>query len=93
MEKRYLAHVPTEQYGFVSIELEGTAEDAVEAYREVAELFKVQPESNISKAEFGRICTEYLKTGKLANGGDLEFNAGQKYVLSLITSVVRERNK
>lgn len=89
---KYLAHIPTEQYGFISVELEGTAAEAVAAYREVSEEVKVQPESKISMAEFAEIGEEYLETGKLANGGDLEFNPSQKYVLKLITKIVRKRD-
>lgn len=29
---KYLCHVPSEQYGFISVEVEGTPEEAVEAY-------------------------------------------------------------
>ncbi len=89
MEKKYTAHVPVEQFGYISVDIEGEAEEAVAAYREIAEAVKVQPKSDISTAEFGRIAAEYLKSGMLKNGGDLEFSPAQKYVLKLITSVVR----
>ena len=42
MTNKYEAHVPIEQYGFISVTTEGTAEHAIEAYREVASLARAQ---------------------------------------------------
>lgn len=86
----YECHVPVESFGFISVHVEAEdAEVAVAAYREIAEAVKVQPKSDISTAEFGRIAGEYLKSGVLKNGGDLVFSPAQQYVLKLITSIVR----
>lgn len=37
---KYIGHVPTEQYGFISVEFEGTASEAVEAYKELQQAWK-----------------------------------------------------
>lgn len=34
-------HVPTEQYGYISCDLDGTAEEAVKAYQEIADLIRL----------------------------------------------------
>lgn len=67
---KYLCHVPTEQYGFISCEVEGSAEDAAEAYKEVKLFFGQVAKKRINDKEFGEIYDEYLKTGKVANGGE-----------------------
>ena len=41
MEKKYEAHVPIEQYGFISCTVDGTAEEALESYRELADLARL----------------------------------------------------
>lgn len=63
MEKRYLAHVPTEQFGFISVELSGTPEQAVEAYREVAMLVKdgLYNSQGVSEAEFRTLYDKVAK--------------------------------
>lgn len=90
---KHIITTRTADFSKIDTEFEGTAEEAVAAARELLELVKVQPESKISTQEFARISEEYLRTGKLLNGGDLEFNPAQNYVLKLITKIVRERNK
>lgn len=52
---KYLCHVPTETYGFISVELEGTAEEAATAYREVAEAMKPKPVNQIPNNQFNEI--------------------------------------
>lgn len=63
---KYLSHVPVEQYGFISVECD-TAEEAVEQYH----LIKRSYESKgLPEARFRLVLDEYLKTGKVENGGD-----------------------
>ena len=38
---KYLAHIPTERFGFISFELEGTAEEVLTSYREVTDLVRL----------------------------------------------------
>ena len=40
---KYEAHVPTEQYGYISAEIEGTAEEAVDTYRELQRAWSGPP--------------------------------------------------
>ena len=45
-------HVPVEMYGFISCTLEGSVEEAVEAYRAIAAAVKPQPISDINSKEW-----------------------------------------
>lgn len=92
MKYKAQLRIPTEMYAYINVDIEAEPEDIVRAYHEFTELVKVKPESKISYKEFAEICVEYLNTGKLVNGGDLEFNPAQKEVLKLITKIVRERD-
>lgn len=83
--------IPTEMYAFINVFVEGEPEEIVRAYYDFTELVKVKPKSKISKTEFAEICQEYLETGKLANGGEMEFNPSQKEVLSYITKIIRNK--
>ena len=67
---KYLAHIPTEQFGFISVELEGSAEQAVEAYREVAELTKVRPSNELETKVFNNLIDNYLSGGKIEDGAN-----------------------
>ena len=67
---KYTCHTPVEQYGFISAELEGTAEQAVAAYREVAELVKVRPSNELDRKVFNNLLDNYLSGGKIEDGAN-----------------------
>ena len=76
---KYLLHIPTEQYGFISAEIErveeegtyagriATPHDAVEAYKAVQEAFKGG--AGVSSKDFNAFLDTYISTGK---PGELE---------------------
>lgn len=58
MNMKYLAHVPTEQYGFISVEVEGSPEEAVEAYKALQGAW--QPGPGLSDSQFNAWLDSYL---------------------------------
>lgn len=62
--KKYLCHVPTEQYGFISVELEGTADEAVIAYRELSRAY--QGGAGVPTGEWNALLDELLSKGSIA---------------------------
>lgn len=64
---KYLAHVPTEQYGFISVEIEGTHEEAVLAYQEIARVFKNGV--GLPPKDFNQFFDAYLSTGSPPENG------------------------
>lgn len=67
---KYLAHVPTEQYGFISVEVEGIAEDATEAYRGLQEAWKPRQDgTGVPLKEFNSFLDSFLNTSHAPDGG------------------------
>jgi hypothetical protein len=60
MKRTYEMHVPVEMYGYIGISLEGTVEEAVQAYREVSEAVKVKSEP-MPRNEFNEFIDLVLK--------------------------------
>lgn len=78
---KYHLRVPTsEQYAYIEAEYEGSAEEAVEAYRELT--VAVRTGFGLPQAEFNKALDEYLKTNELRNGADLyaQMDAAQQRV-------------
>lgn len=93
---KYLAHVPTEQYGYVSVEVEGTAQEAVEAYRELVGAWKgEQGGAGIDPKTFNKFLDEYLTTGKITGAGDVweDLSKVQQVVFSEIKKSYKRTNK
>lgn len=91
--KKYIVHVPTEQYGFISCELEGEATDAVEAYKEIVEANK--PQSGVSAKEFNSFMDVYINTGHAPEGGmDIWQNMSeiQKKVIDEVRKCIKRTN-
>lgn len=88
---KYLAHVPTEQYGFISIEVEGTAEEAVQAYKELQEAFKGG--SGLPTKEFNAWLDSYLE-GKPGSVNEWEqMSTVQKLVINEIKKSRKRTNE
>lgn len=83
MNMKYLAHVPVEHYGFISVETD-SAEDAVLEYERIKKLFK--DKSGIPALKFNEIVDEYIHTRKIQNGGDIweDLSFEQKLVINEI---------
>lgn len=94
VDMKYLAHVPVEQYGFISVEIEGTADDAMEAYNAVLQA-KVNG-AGLSVKDFNRCIDSYVKDGKLPTDGqslwqDMSFQ--QKTVIDELKKSIKRLNK
>jgi hypothetical protein len=73
-------HIPTEQYGFVEVEMEQNpqvpktpsevVEDAIELYN-TSKTSQNAPGDGLDTKEFNRCVCEYLSTGELVGGSEL----------------------
>lgn len=92
---KYLCHVPTEQYGFTSVEVEGTAEDAAKAYRELADAFKPKPVNEMPARDFQAILDDLLEDQSIAGDpGSLELMSPvQQRVIQEIKKSFKRINK
>lgn len=87
---KYLAHVPVESFGFISVEVEGSAEQAVAAYREITEAVKVQPKG-LSESEF-RALYDLVASGQPVNGdpGIIDkLNPQQRFALTCAKNFIK----
>jgi hypothetical protein len=65
---KYTGHVPTEQYGFISVELEADGpEEAVQAYKALQDAFKGG--TGLSTKEWCLFIDCYVSTGKPPDNG------------------------
>lgn len=90
---KYTLHVPVEQYGFIGADLEGSAEEAVRAYREIGDLVKVQPKG-MPDNEF-RALYDKVASGTPVNGdpGIIEqLNPQQRFALNECKKYVKRNN-
>jgi hypothetical protein len=89
--KKYEIHVPTVQFGFISCSMTGTPEEAVEEHDQ---LMRMIGGEGIPTKEFNRILDEYLKTGKVVDGGNLweDMNEFQRGVFQEIKKSLKRTN-
>lgn len=85
---KYLAHVPTEQYGFISIEIEGDAQDAVNAYRELSAAF--QGGAGVGMKALAATLVEYCKTGGIVNGGNHDYSANEQALIHEVKKLLKK---
>lgn len=92
-EHEYELHIPTEQYGFILRKVTGTPEDAVTAYKEVADAWKGG--AGLPTDKFNALVDEYLSTGTVVNGGDIwgDLNEKQMWFFNEIKKSNKRRNK
>ena len=77
---KYLAHVPVEQYGFISVEVEGTASDIWDAYQGIASQIKFG--NGMPEKEFTKLF-DAVAQGNSVSGdpGMPELNAFQRFAI------------
>lgn len=85
---KYLGHVPTESYGFISVEVEGTPDEAVMAYKELKRAYE-GGEGHTMK-EFAKMVYEYCTTEGIKNGGDSDYSSNEKLLLGELTKLIRK---
>lgn len=75
---KYLGHVPTEQYGFISFELEGTVDEATEAYRALQRTWASGP--GLSLKEMDSFLDQQLSGNGIKDGVEIyeKMNSEQK---------------
>lgn len=62
---KYKLHYPTEQYGFIEIEFEGSPDEAIEKYRELQGVWLSQAKEGLNPKEWRTLVDGYLKTGTM----------------------------
>jgi len=85
MEIKYGMHVPTEQYGYISCDLDGTAEDAVRAYSEIADLIRLPKYgAGMEKKKYDQIIDNMLagKPNQMDPGELEEMNSIQSHTFN-----------
>lgn len=91
---KYIAHVPTEQYGFISAELEGTAEEAVQAYNNLKKEYAGG--AGLPSREFCSFMDYYVTTGRMPDDGVEKWEAmtaEQKFIIHSIKKCFSRINK
>ncbi len=91
---KYIVHVPTEQYGFISYETEGTAEDAVQAYNELKKEYAGG--AGLPSREFCSFMDVYVSTGHAPEDGIEKWEAmslEQRFVINEVKKAIKRINK
>ena len=98
-EVKYLLHVPTEQYGFISVEMEGSIEEVVEHYKDVQKEWKggkpLPQGRGIDNKLFQKMLDEYLVTQKITGAGDVweELSREQGIIFQEIKKAFKRINR
>lgn len=100
---KYTLHIPTEQYGFVAIEVEGQdlmsvadkreeemSETVVALYRQYADAFKPKPVNSLKWPDFQKILDTYLEK---RDGGAADDYEGMSEAQKKIMQSVKRRFK
>lgn len=93
---KYEAHVPVEQYGFISVELEGSAQDAVQAYEEVKQALNQDAGPGLPHRDWCRFLDVYVSTGSPPEDGMSlwqDMDAIQKNVVNELKKCIKRLNK
>jgi len=91
---KYTAHVPVEQYGFISVEIDGTPEEAVEAYEGLKKAS--QGGVGLPNKEWNRFLDCYVFTGKPPEDGIALWEAmdsRQRDIVNEVKKVLKRANK
>lgn len=93
---KYEAHIPTEQYGYISVEVEGTALDAVAAYKELQDAWKDEGGVGLTNRDWCRFLDTYLSTGSPPEDGMSlwqDMNMEQRRVVNEFKKCLKRINK
>lgn len=95
MSMKYEAHVPTEQFGYISLEIEGEAEDAVSAYKALQRAWN-SGGAGLPQKDWTRFLDSYLGTGKPPEDGMSlweDMNDFQRAVVNECKKTIKRLNK
>jgi len=83
-------HIPTEQYGFVELDVSGSPEEISEAYNDVKSVFNAS--DGLDPKEWRGLLDRYLETGTMDSNLYSEMSPAQRYVVQEIKKSIN-RNK
>jgi hypothetical protein len=93
---KYTCHVPTEQYGFIAVELDGEPHEAVEAYRSVKAEWGRATGAGLPPRDFTRFIDSYLATAHAPPDGLEQWELmddRQKHVVNEIKKALKRIHK
>lgn len=95
---KYTGHVSVGQYEFIGFELEGSAEDAIEAFKELKKKWRGSlspPGPGLPEPEWRKLLDEYTSTGFVVNGGNVWelLDEKQRHVINEIKKSKKRTNK
>lgn len=82
---KFTGHIKTGDYEFLQFELDGSAEDAVAAYKELQDAWKGEDGTGITHKDWCRFLDTYLSTGSPPEDGMSlwqDMNSEQKRVVN-----------
>ena len=79
---KYKLHLPTETYGFIEAELEGTHEEAVVQYRELSQEWCGS--EGLSEGDFRKTLDKYLLTNKMESSEYEAMSTPQKNAIQML---------
>lgn len=80
--RKVTLHIPTETYGFVAVEMEGTPEEVMITYREYADAFK--PKEGLGDKEYNAFINKMLLNETNHVEEYNQMNEKQKYAVQVI---------
>lgn len=85
--------IPTDQYAYINVDIEGEPDEIVQAYREFSDL--VRPKLGLETKDFNRALDEYLTTNKFKNPEETYFkmNPEQQKIIQEIKKSVKRLEK
>lgn len=81
--------IPTDQYAYINVQVEGEPDDIIQAYKEFSTLTK--PQEGLPPKEWRTALDEYLNTNSFSNADDTYFkmNPQQQFVIQEIKKSVK----
>jgi len=88
---KYKIHVPTKEYAFIEVELEGTAEEAIEEHDKIAYLAK--DKEGLNSLQWAKARDHYAKTGDIDPVDWEACSRAQRYILGQFKKANKRNNK
>ena len=89
---KFKIHIPTEQFGFIESEVEGSVEGAIMHYRDMHKQW--HGGEGLSEDEFRTVLDQYLLTTKMESGDYEQMNKHQMFVIQTLKKAFKRiKNK